>query len=101
MVKQAEKVIAISLKLNIVQSEDVTERLKHKELRYRSASDFVTKAVDTEIKISGLKLGLKDEASRIYFDMILAEYTRKAYDQTRHHERTLPIKMDEIKELTK
>ena len=94
MIKKEEKakkgkIYNISVKINIVQSEQINDRLNNKELRYRTASDFVEQAVEKELRTSGLKSGLS-EMGKYHFDMLMMEFTRKAYERAAEYDRGIP-----------
>lgn len=81
-----KKITNLSVKLGIQQSEDIAELIKDKEMRYRSGADFVSKAVEKEIKIADLKTNLS-RAGKTYFDMLVQEFLRKAYEEAIYRDR--------------
>jgi hypothetical protein len=84
MIKKEEekkkKVYNYSIKINIVQSEEIAKRLENKELSYRSASNFIEQAVEKELMLSGLKSGLS-KMGKYHFDLLYAEGLRNAYER--------------------
>jgi hypothetical protein len=80
MKERKQKVFNITVKLNIVQSEDVKKIIEDKDLKYRSASDFVTKAVDRELQIAGLKTTFSP-VGIVHFDLLYNVKLNEAYEE--------------------
>ena len=84
-----EEIKRLPVNLPLILSKQIHELVENEDLFYRNGSDFVTKAVEKEIHLSYLKLGLS-KIGKFYFDGVYQQAIIEAYDKAINFDRNIP-----------